>query len=101
MERLKFYDLVTVNDIQEIDYVGSSLKNFSPRYEMSTYRIVEEDLMSPDLISYKVYRTEEYWWLIMRFNKIVDIFTDLAVGDIIYVPSILDIYDFYKANRRR
>jgi hypothetical protein len=101
MDRLKFYNLASVNNISEIDYMTSSLKNFNPRHELSTYRVTDEDLMAPDLISYKVYGTEEYWWLILRFNRIIDPFTELETGDLLYIPNIVDIYEWYKSNRRR
>lgn len=102
MDRLKFYTQVTVNDINELDYMSSvPIRNFKPKYELNTYRVVEEDLMAPDLISTKIFDTESYWWIIMRFNGIICPLTEMEVGDILYISNVLDIYDWYKASRKR
>lgn len=101
MDRLSFYKIVAVDGINELDYASSTLSNFRPKYELTTYRVTEEDLLSPDNISYKVYGTEQYWWLILYFNKIVDPFVDMKVGDLLYIPSLLDVYEFYKSNSLR
>lgn len=101
MERLKFYNLVTVDNIKEVDYMSSALKDFSPRHELSTYRVTEQDLLAPDLISHNVYGTEQYWWIILRFNKIVNPFIELEVGDLLYIPNLIDVYELYKEHRRR
>jgi hypothetical protein len=41
-----------------------------------------------DLISYKHYRTVEYWWLICHANEIRDPFEILPAGTIIRIPSL-------------
>jgi len=40
----------------------------------------------PDLVSYKVYSTPDYWWKILEFNGMMDIF-DFKNGRNIRLPS--------------
>jgi hypothetical protein len=101
MDRLLFYKLAMVDNVAEIDYLTSAMPNFTPRYELATYRLSEEDILRPDLVSKKVYNTEEYWWFILFFNSVVDPFTELEVGDLLFIPNIIDVYEFYKKYRQR
>jgi len=40
----------------------------------------------PDLVSYKIYATPDYWWKIMEYNSISDI-ADFVGGRTIRIPS--------------
>ena len=40
----------------------------------------------PDLVSYKVYSTPDYWWKILEFNNMLDIF-EFKNGRNIRLPS--------------
>jgi nucleoid-associated protein YgaU len=101
VDRLLFYKTDIVDGVSEVDYLTSALSNFIPKYELTTYRVSEEDILRPDLISRKVYNTEEYWWFILFYNSVVDPFTELEVGDLLFIPNLLDIYDLYKGYRQR
>jgi hypothetical protein len=55
-------------------------------------RLVEPDEAGRlDLISFRVYGTEQYFWVLAHFNNILDIFNGFSVGDTIMVP-ILNTY---------
>ena len=41
----------------------------------------------PDLTSYRAYNTVDYWWLIMEFNGIFDIY-DYKSGTNIRIPGV-------------
>ena len=96
MNRLDFYTTVVNNDIEEVDYLYNNLTKFKMIYPVGYYVVHENDLMRPDMISYKVYGTVVYWWLIMMVNGIGDIFTDLEVGLTLQIPNVLDIFNFKK-----
>lgn len=96
MNRTRFYNEVEVNGIDEIDFLYNNLSKFSPKYRVAYFKVKEVDLQRPDLISDKVYGTVKYWWLILSFNGIQNPFTDIQIGDLLKMPNILDIYDFYK-----
>ncbi len=42
----------------------------------------------PDLIAYNAYKRENLGWVVLQFNNIVDIETELLVGKEIRLPSI-------------
>ncbi len=50
----------------------------------------------PELISFQAYSTVRYWWLILFVNKVDDPFFGLSEGQLLTIPNILDVYDFYK-----
>jgi len=101
MDRTKFFKIEEVDSVEEFDYLYNSLHNFEITYQPGYYRVVDEDIYRPDLISYKNYGTVNYWWLVIFINGVYDPFYDLAVGDLLTIPNILDIYEFYKKYRKR
>ena len=70
MNRTKFYNEVLVDETPEIDVLYNNLSRFSPKYRVAHFKVSEVDLQRPDLISYKVYGTVKYWWLVMSYNGI-------------------------------
>lgn len=101
MNRTIFYNKVTNDSIQELDFLHNTLSEFETNYPTKKYRVSGTDLLRPDLISYKAYGTVQFWWVIMTVNGITNPFTDLEVGDILEIPSKLDIFDFQRKYRLR
>jgi len=101
MNRTRFYQIVINNSINELDYLNNTLSNFDLRYDVTYYRVNEHESCRPDLISYTFYNTPMYWWVILLINGILDPFTELIEGVVLEIPSILDIYEFYRNNRLR
>lgn len=101
MDRTKFYNEVTVNGTKELDLLHHNLSKFEIKYDPIYYRVQESDTKGAYLISYKIYGTVRYWWVILLANNIQNPFTGISVGDILKLPDLLDIYDFYKQWRVR
>jgi hypothetical protein len=101
MDRTKFFNEVTVDGIKELDFLDNTLINFDVRRPTLYYRVKDVDLRAPDLISYKAYGQEQYWWVICLVNNILDVSTDLTLGKVLVIPNILDVYDFAKRWRKR
>ena len=101
MDRFRFYKETTVNGTKELDLLWNSLSNFEIKRVPAYYRTTILDVMQPDLISYRLYGTERYWWIICLANNIHNPFTGIGVGDILVIPHIMDIYDFLKKWRIR
>ncbi|MHA1690372.1 MAG: hypothetical protein ACTSU7_01915 [Candidatus Heimdallarchaeaceae archaeon] len=97
MNRTKFYKKTTINNINEIDFLWNSLSSFEINHTPSYYRVVGDEVGQPDLISYRVYGIERYWWVICLVNNIENPLEDIEEGSIIKVPNIRDIYDFYQS----
>lgn len=101
MDRTKFYTKVTVDGVEQLDYLHHTLSGFKMKYEPSYYRVNATDLMRPDTISYKNYGTVRYWWLILYVNGIGDPFSELTLGQLLQIPNLIDVYNFYKKYKLR
>lgn len=71
-------------------YFLYELKNIPYTEELT---IISED-KRPDLLSYNLYGTTQYWWIIMLYNNILSI-NDLVPGLRIKKPSLSAIESFY------
>lgn len=96
MQRTDFYNIQANDGINEFDYLYNNLTQFEMKYRKSYYRIEGKDIMRPDLISYRIFGTIDYWWLIMMINGIENPLKDMVVGDLLEIPNVLDIYEFQK-----
>jgi hypothetical protein len=96
MNRTNFYNITTNDGIDEYDFLYNNLSKFKTNYQVQYYRVEQRDLMRPDLISYKLYGTISYWWLLMMLNNIQDPLKDLTVGLLLTIPNTLDMYAFQK-----
>jgi hypothetical protein len=86
---------------KELDFLWNSLSEFQMKRRPNFYRVSSIDLKRPYLISFRFYGDVRFWWIICLVNNISNVFTDLKVGDMLSIPSPLDIYDFQKAYRVR
>lgn len=101
MNRTNFYHIEMVDGTNELDFLHNSLSEFTTEYPLSYYRVNGIDLMRPYLISYRYYGTVRFWWIIMLINGIDNPLVDMEVGQILKIPSKLDIYSFQKKFRIR
>ena len=101
MDRTNFYHVETVDGVNELDFLHNALSEFTMEYPVSYYRVSGADLMKPDIISYKLYGTVRFWWILMLVNKIDNPLTDIEAGQVLKIPSKLDIYAFQKKFRVR
>lgn len=60
-----------------------------------TIEITSEEDRRPDLIAYNIYKQASLAWVVLQFNNIVDVETELKAGTTIRLPTqrrlILDI----------
>ena len=96
MDRTNFFNIVDNGNGSEYDFLYNTLSRFTMEYPVQYYRIHSEDIMRPDLISYKAYGSVKYWWIICFVNDIQNPIIDITVGNLIKIPNIIDIYSFYK-----
>lgn len=101
MNRTRFYNIVINDSIPELDYLDNTLSAFTLKYEPTYYRVGEYEEARPDLISYKFYSTAKYWWILLLVNNIENVFEGIKTGTILQIPSIIDIYEFYKKYKVR
>ncbi len=99
MQRSLFYADTKIEGVEERDFLHTSLTKFEMRNPVSFHMVSASELMRPDLISYRHYRTVDYWWLVCLVNGIEDPLVDLQMGQKLVIPNVLDIYTFYKEHR--
>ncbi len=96
MNRTKFYNKVTVNSIQELDFLDNNLSKFSMKNIPQYIRTGVNDIQRPDLLSYKSYFSVKFWWLILLVNNVKNPLEDIEEGVKYVLPNVLDIYSFYR-----
>lgn len=101
MDRTKFYKVQTVDGVDQLDFLWNNLSNFSPVYEGGLYRVRERDKGRPDLISYYTYGDVGYWWMVCFMNAIDDPFNQMNTADLLTIPNVVDIIEFYRKFRLR
>jgi hypothetical protein len=101
VNRTLFYNKVTTNGVEELDFLYNPLSQFSMKYQPKYYRVDDSDIPDPALISFRCYGTVGFWWVILVVNGIQDPFNELTSGLILTIPNVLDIYSFQKKYRVR
>jgi len=101
MNRTKFYNKVTVNDVEQLDFMDNNLSSFTPTGGFGYYRTTIIDKKRPDIISFKNYGTVYYWWLICLHNRLNNPFFDTTIDLVLEIPSLIDIFSFLKDYKKR
>ena len=96
MNRTKFYKKVVVDNTPELDFLWNTLSSFEINHTLGYYRIRGDETDQFDLVSYRIYGTERYWWILCLVNQVKNPLVGVSEGSIIKVPDIRDIYDFYQ-----
>jgi serine protease inhibitor len=99
--RTNFFKQNNINNVVENDLPFNAFNSFKFKRPRTFYTIKRQDVSRPELISYKVYGSINYWWIILKLNNIDDPFNDLEIGKTIQLPSQQDIEDFYIQTRRK
>lgn len=86
-----------LNDIRGYDFLTNKLAEFKFTRPKIQYTITEPDLYRPDLVCIKGYGSVEaqnWWWIVYWYNEIFDVFNDIRLGDVLFLPNRLDIEEF-------
>lgn len=92
-ERTNFLNKEQNDDIAQYD-LGSLYMDSYDFGKISLYRIKKIEECRPDIISYRLYGTQNYWWFIMWFNGFMDVWNDLTENQVIKYPSLQSVRDF-------
>lgn len=88
--RTNFQNTNTVEEIVEKDLSSIDFGDFDFG-ENFYYRVSPQDVARPDIISYKIYGTTNYWWFIMWYNGVGDVWNDLREMMVIKYPALVKI----------
>jgi hypothetical protein len=81
---------VVTDGILEKDIPVNNWDSFVIKRPISYYEVTVADLQRPDLISTKIYGSQDYWWILLKYNEIMCVW-DIKEGDLLKVPSVLDV----------
>lgn len=98
--RTNFLDTVEVDDIVQKDMSSMSFGDFDFG-PTEFYKCSQFDIGRPDLISYKIYGTTNYWWFLMWFNGVADVWNDLREDMLIEYPSLAMAREALKYARKK
>jgi len=100
-DRNNFFKSYKINDKLEYDLLDNNFNLFKITRPMKRMTIDRSTTARPDRLSIFAYGVMHYWWILLKFNKIDDVWNDMNVSDQIDIPDILDIEDFYIAVRQK
>lgn len=100
--RTNFYRKEEINGILENDLLRNYYNDsFQIKRPVRYYALEKQDVQRPDLLSVKFYGRQDYWWILGKYNQVDDWWNDVTAGNVIRVPQIADIEDFYSAVRQK
>ncbi len=88
-------------NIKEYDLSNSYFRYFKAIKPTRPFQITKYDANRPDRVSREAYGIMDYWWIILKFNNISDVFYEFQEGDIIEIPDVQDIKDFLKVVQKQ
>ena len=84
--------LDTPDSNTSLDYLSAKYKNIQYLLAVdTTFTVTLPFVANPFGISYNVYNNKGYWWVILLYNGIVDIYAELVVGVVLKLPSLASI----------
>jgi hypothetical protein len=91
------YDLAKFMDYANdgvFDPLNSYLLLEIPRLPAIGIYTIQEEQNRPDILSYKLYKDTQYWWVLMWYNSIATP-QDLKIGLKISYPSLSSLEQLY------
>jgi|TARA_R110001592_G_scaffold65278_1_gene200451 hypothetical protein len=98
-KRGSFSEMNIVNGVNEVDMPMNGFNTQVFNLKPTLYQVTESDIQRPEMISYKVYNSMDMWWLLMKYNKVEDIWNDLFVGMVLEVPPKKELEAYYRSRR--
>lgn len=79
---------------QGFEVMDSAMVNLVQKLPQVGYLTVTTQAGRPDLLSYDLYGTVDYWWILLLYNGI-NLINGLTVGKVISYPSEDSLANFY------
>jgi len=99
--RTRFQEQETIDGVLEQDILNNNWELFEIKRPMSFFTVTPTFIQRPELLSIKLYGKQAYWWILAKFNNIDDWWNDIQADDVIDVPNIRDIEDWYVRVKQR
>lgn len=97
--RTDYLQKLVIDDIAQYD-----LGSFDPDgYDFGKenfLQVRQMDIARPDLLSYRAYGTMNYWWFLMWYNGICDVWNDLAENQVLKYPDLDVVREFLRSVKK-
>lgn len=93
--RTRYLDKYTTDGIGEFDMGSLPQIDFDWGDEY-LIRLDHRHVGRPDVISYECYGTMNYWWFIMWYNGITDVWNDLCDSVVLRIPQLSKVREYLK-----
>lgn len=98
--RTNYLNKELTNNIAEYDLGSFTMDDFN--FGREQFLVVKAiDVARPDILSFRAYNTQNYWWFLMWYNGIMDIWNDLAEGVVLKYPSIEHVRMFLRTRAKK
>ena len=97
--RKNFYDVVTINDVQQLNYLSLQwirFRSFIKNKNVTTFRVNNKFEWNLPRIAHEFYGNVHLWWIIAISNPILNPIEDVVIGTVLLIPNLTDIEDFYQ-----
>lgn len=81
-------------DVDNYEMLTSYFLTELMKLESSGNRVIVNEVQRPDLLSYNIYGSTQYWWILMEYNKLTDP-SDLVAGLTINYPTLSQLEELY------
>ena len=97
------------------NFLNQFMNGDTPEYDLSSgdfqllfkttkkprlYQLDKYEAGRPDLLAYKIYQNTQLWWILMKYNDIIDPFSELVEGFVLKVPDLKDIQTFQRESKK-
>lgn len=101
LKRARFLNDVRNGNVVEKDFRSGGFSEFEFFDRPTRFLVNGKYANRPDLISNDFYGEQGYWWMILKFNGVCDVFTELVSGVVIDLPSINDLNRYIEKNTKK
>ena len=82
-------------DVLKAQYIGLSTSGIG----YQNYVLTQSEEGCPDLIAWNVYQDEQYYWIILQFNRIINPLTELMTGMVLRIPDLSEALAYIRSNQ--
>jgi len=93
--RTNFFSKFDVDSVLECDLILNNWEKFKIKRPTTFYKVIEDDIAQPRLLSLKLYGRSDWWPWLGKVNGISDWWNDLIPNQVLIIPDSLDFSDFY------
>ena len=94
--RTNFLESNIINGKLEYDLLDCHYDLLNIVRPLYLYEVTYDDIGRPDRLSRNIYGgDQQYWWIVLKYNNICDVYNELYPTQLLYAPNEKDIQDWF------